>query len=188
LTAAERAKLPVEVIEWEIIDPSGPISKADEVAINDRSTVELSVERGYDSATALLVRVVLAVAGALVAVAALISTALAQVEGQSDLATISALGGATRFRRWLAGSQAVVVALTGALLGIALGFGPGVAFAISFTTDTHYASDAPPIPPDPMIVVPWLGLGLVVIGVPLAAGLVAAAAVRRRPVMTRRLT
>lgn len=184
--AARQLRLPVEVEEYEVVNPSGAISRADEKAINARADAQLSVERGYESPTRVLVLVLMALAGALVAVAALISTALAQVEAQTDLATMAALGATKGFRRRLAAAQALLVALTGAALGVALGLGPGMAIAVALTTDTGYANGAPLSPPNPVVVIPWLGLAVVVVTVPLLAALVAAVAVRARPAMTRR--
>lgn len=129
----------------------------------------------------------LGIAGALVAVAALISTALAQAEAKTDLATLAALGATTRTRRALAGSQALVVALLGAGLGVLVGLAPGVVLAIGLTGDSSLADPSAP-PPPAIVVVPWLGLSAVVVAVPLLAALLAAASVRRIPVMTRRPT
>lgn len=185
---AQRLDLPVEVEQYEVVNPSGPISRADEKAINAQADAQLSVERGYESPTKTLVLVLMAVAAALVAVAALISTALAQVEAQTDLSTMAALGASGSFRRRLAGAQALLVALTGAVLGVLLGLGPGVAIAVALTSDTGYANGQPLTTPHPLVLVPWLGLALVVVTVPLLAGLVAAVGVRGRPVMTRRAT
>lgn len=81
------------------------------------------------------------------------------------------------------------MSLTGAVLGLAIGLLPGISMARSLTSDSHsgYATtDSPALPA--VIDVPWLALVAVVVGVPLLAALVAAVAVRRHPVMTRRLT
>lgn len=183
---ASRLDLPVEVEQYEVVDPSGPISRADEKAVNAHADEQLTVERGYESPTRTLVLVLMAVAAALVAVAALISTALAQVEAQADLATMAALGADGGFRRRLAAAQALLVALTGAVLGVLLGLGPGVTIAVALTTDSGYANGQPFSPPHPVVLVPWLGLALVVVTVPLLAALLAAVGVRGRPVLTRR--
>ncbi len=183
---AQQLGLPVQVDQWEVVNPAGPIPRADEKAVNARADVTMDVERGYQSPTGTIVLVLIAAAAALVAVAALISTALAQVEAQADLATMAALGATNGFRRRLAAAQALLVALTGAALGVALGLGPGVTFAVALTSDTGYANGAPLSTPDPVVIVPWLGLAVVVVTVPLLCALVAALAVRARPSMTRR--
>ena len=81
----------------------------------------------------------LGVAAALVLVAALVATALAQAEGQADLATLTALGGTLGLRRRLVAGQAAVIAGLGAALGLLLGLLPGSAVAMSLT----YLSEAP---------------------------------------------
>jgi putative ABC transport system permease protein len=102
---------------------------------------------------------------------------------------MSAIGATAGFRRRLAAGQALLVALTGAVLGLGVGLLPGVSMARSLTTEPvgmirpGFTTPGPPI-----VDVPWLGLAAVVVGVPLLAALVAAVAVRRRPVLTRRLT
>ena len=181
--------LPTYEQGWVVIDPDGPISRSDQSSINEHVVVGLEVERGFESPIAIVVRVLLGLAAALVAVAALISTALAQSEARADFATMSALGATASFRRRLAAGQALLVALTGTVLGLTVGLLPGVSMARSLTTEQAGIVGAGFSPPGPPIVdVPWLGLAVVVVGVPLLAALVAAVAVRRRPVLTRRLT
>jgi putative ABC transport system permease protein len=40
--------------------------------------------------------------------------------------------------------------------------------------------------PDPITIIPWLPLSLLLVGVPLVAALLSAVAIRRAPAMTRR--
>ncbi len=183
-------------------DPSGTISKDTEKAITQHLSVNahLDVERGYEGYLLMLYLVLFGVFGTLVLVATLISTALAQAEGRADLATLAAVGATRRLRRAIAGSQAFVVGMVGSLLGLVIGFVPGVALTWPLTAEatgsydpatgiTTYseATQGAPLPP-PVIDIPWVWLAVVVIGVPLLAALVSATAIRRSPQMTRRTT
>ena len=183
IEGAARRQIGTQPIWYEIVDPAGPISRADEESINDRILGVMTVERGYESELQILLGALIGVAAALVLVAALVSTALAQAEGQADLATLAALGGTVGLRRRLVAGQAVFVAGLGALLGFAAGLLPGVTFALIFTTESYG-----PVPAAGIVVVPWLPLAAVVVGVPLLAAAVSALAVRRTPQLTRRLT
>ena len=174
-------------------DPGGTISDDAEQAIAQRlpETAFLYVERGYRSNLALLYSLLFGVFGTLVLVATLISTALAQAEGRADLGTLAAVGATRRLRRTVAGSQAFVVALVGGLLGLVVGFVPGVALTWPLTTNSAIydpATGEVQSSAAPVIDIPWLVLAGVVIGVPVLAALVAAAAIRKSPEVTRRAT
>jgi putative ABC transport system permease protein len=130
-----------------------------------------------------LLGTLIGVAAVLVLVAALVTTALAQAEGQADLATLAALGGTVNLRRRVVAGQALVVAGLGTLLGFTAGLLPGVTFALIFTKESYN-----PVPTAGILVIPWLPLAAVLFGVPLLAAAVSALAVRRTPQLTRRLT
>jgi putative ABC transport system permease protein len=180
----------------QLHDPGGPVSSGDEDAITQHlpQNAFLQVERGFQSNLALLYSLLFGVFGTLVLVATLISTALAQAEGRADLGTLAAVGATKRLRRAVAGSQAFVVALVGSLLGLVVGFVPGVALAWPLTVE-HMGSYDPATgnttladagAAAPVIDIPWLVLAAVVIGVPVLAALLAAAAIRKSPEVTRR--
>ena len=181
--SVERLGLPSQLERLEVVDPNGPNFPADE----RRSTAELSgplqVERGDVRQDEARIWVLLGVSAALVLVAAL-AHGLAQAEGQADLATLTALGGTLGLRRRLAAGQAAVIGGLGAALGLLLGLLPGSAVTLSLTS----LSDSTGEVVGGLVVIPWLRLGLVVLGVPAIAALVAARAVRRAPILTRRLT
>jgi putative ABC transport system permease protein len=183
IEGAERRQIATQPVSYEIVDPAGPISRADEDSINRTVLDQMEVERGYESTLQLLLGALIGVAAALVLVAALVSTALSQAEGRADLATLAALGGTLGLRRRLAAGQALLVAGMGTLLGFAAGLLPGVTFALIFTTESYAG-----VPAAGIVVVPWLPLAAVVVGVPLLAAAVSALAVRRTPQLTRRLT
>lgn len=186
---AAALNLPTMLDYLEVIDPAGPISERDEAAVNERVLSPISVERGYQSQFGPLLAGLLGVAGALVLVAALVATALAQTEGRADLATLAALGSPPGLRRRLAAGQALVVAGLGSALGLATGLLPGLAMALAFTSDAgRDPMTGELLPGAGLVVVPWLPLLAVVVGVSLLAALLAAVAVRRTPLLTRRLT
>ncbi len=162
-------------------EPDGAIPEDTEEAISrqlsDREHLE--VERGYESDLLLIYLVLFGIFGSLVLVATLVSTALAQAEGRADLATLAAVGATRRVRRMIAGSQAFVVGLIGSLLGLAIGFVPGVALTWPLTAQGPGA--------EPVIDIPWAALAVVGIGVPLLAAVMAALAIWTSPQVTRRL-
>lgn len=167
----------------------GAIDRATEERLDELVGDEggLHVERGFQRDDEVVMRVMTAAAALLVLVVTLISTALAMAEQQTDQATFAAVGATRRTRRALAASQSMVVGFLGALLGVAVGLVPGIAVTYPLTTDMSGGTSAGPQgPTGPFLEIPWQPLLLVVVGVPLLAGLLAAAAVRRAPAVTRR--
>ena len=144
--------------------------------LGDGATFE--VERGFQNPFRLILLIAFLVAGLLVLIASLISTALSLAESQNDMATLAAVGATRRTRRGIAASQALVVAACGALLGVAVGMIPGIASTWPITSRRSLP---------PTIAIPWLPLLAVCVGVPLLAAGLAWIAVRHRPQMTRRL-
>lgn len=179
---ADKIALPWTRYGYEIVDPAGPISRADERAINERVVNVLTVERGYQSGISWITMILFGIAVALVLVGSLISTALTQVEARAASTTLAAMGATRGLRRRAAAAQAIMIALLGAVLGVVLGVAPGLGLAASLTTDVSSSVSTP------VFVVPYAELGLVIIGVPLLAAGLAAAMVRREPILTRRPT
>ncbi|MEV8565812.1 FtsX-like permease family protein [Streptomyces sp. NPDC051322] len=126
-------------------------------------------------------------AGVVTLGAAAITTGLAKADAEADLTTLSAIGAPPGVRRTLSGFQCAVVAGAGVLLGAATGVVPAVAVRL---TDLRQALEA--MRHDPMqssytpIVLPWETIGILGVGVPLLAGLLAGAFTRSRPVLARR--
>jgi len=125
---------------------------------------------------------VLAVLGAvLVLVATLTATGLALADARPDFATLAAVGAAPRTRRFVAMGSAAVVGGLGAVLGLLVGFAPGIAVTWPLTANDYGTGSA-----EPVIVIPWLLLGAVAVAVPLLAVTVTGLVVRSRLPMTRR--
>lgn len=167
----------------------GAIDKGTQQQIDERVGGEggLYVERGFQRYDQTIMRILMAAGAALVLIVTLISTALSLAEQQTDLGTLAAVGATRRTRRGFAASQAVVTGLLGALLGLVVGLVPGIGIAFPLTID--YSIDPvtnQEVVKGPYLEVPWLPLVLIAVGVPLLAGLLAAAAIRQAPTVTRR--
>ena len=180
---------PVTPSFLEVTAPTGTISAATETALNEHLDTEntIYVERGFQNDSWLILLILFSVAGLLVLIASLISTALSLAESQNDMATLAAVGATRHTRRGIAAYQALVVAASGCLLGVAVGMIPGIAITWPLTTQSFDQIAGEQITQSPVIVIPWLHLGAIVVLVPLLAGGLAWIAVRRQPQMTRRL-
>ncbi|MGW2083988.1 FtsX-like permease family protein [Streptomyces sp. NPDC001880] len=143
-----------------------------------------SGEGRYDNSMLLILTLF---AGMVTLGAAAITTGLAKADAEADLTTLSAVGAPPSVRRKLSGFQCVVVALTGVVLGTLAGLVPAVALRL---VDLRQALDV--MRKMPMesaytpIVLPWTTLGLLVVVVPLLAGLLATALTRSRLALARR--
>ncbi|MFD4855948.1 FtsX-like permease family protein [Streptomyces atratus] len=126
-------------------------------------------------------------AGVVTLGAAAITTGLAKADAEADLNTLSAVGAPPRVRRSLSGFQCVVVALTGVVLGTLAGLVPAVALRLVDLRDAlqqmrHEPMQSAYTP----IVLPWTTIGLLVVCIPLLAGVLAAAFTRSRLAPARR--
>ncbi len=142
--------------------------------------LRLLVERGHVEEFQPPFILFLVPAGFLVLLAAVVATALAQVDGRTEQETLAAVGAAPAVRRGQAAGQALLLSVTGMIFGAVIGLVPGVAVALL---------DQPPgqVAPGPQLALPWPELGLLIIVVSLAAaGLAACTA--RTPVLSRRST
>ena len=189
---ATRLGWPVLITSLDVTSPTGTISAAEERAVSDRLGDEYTfrVERGYQNESLLILLVLFSVAGLLVLIASLISTALSLAESQNDMATLAAVGATRHTRRGIAGAQALVVAACGCLLGVAIGMVPGIASTWPLTVRAITAggqTDFVTGHTAPVIVIPWLPLLALILVVPLLAGAFSWIAIRRHPQMTRRL-
>ena len=123
----------------------------------------------------------------LLLIVTLISTALALAEQQTDMGTFAAIGATRGTRRRLAGAQAFVVGAHRRGPRDRRRARPG--HRADLPADRRRAGTRRPgdgARVDPTIVIPWLPLTAVVVGVPLVAALLSAAAIRRAPALTRR--
>jgi len=185
---AKRLGWPTVDQGWLLRDPDGTISTETQERLDETIADEgwLYVERGFQREDLVVMRVMFGLAAALLLAVTLISTALSLAEQQADMGTFAAVGATRRTRRALAGSQAVVVGLIGAVLGVVVGLFPGVAVTYPLTATSWDQLSGTEVRSDPILVIPWLPLLAVVLGVPILAGLLSAAAIRRAPAVARR--
>ncbi|MFD5498276.1 FtsX-like permease family protein [Streptomyces sp. NPDC127061] len=149
--------------------------------------VVMQSESGPDGSVDAMLLILTLFAGMVTLGAAAITTGLAKADAEADLNTLSAVGAPPSVRRKLSGFQCVVVALTGVVLGTLAGLVPAVALRL---VDLRLALQAMRQEPTESaytpIVLPWPTLGLLVVGVPVLAGLLAAALTRSRLALARR--
>jgi putative ABC transport system permease protein len=182
-------RLPVDVATSRLYigGPGQPVTAAEEQRMTEILTAQaptsyLYVERGWtdDLATPRLILAVLG--GLLVLVATLTATGLALADARPDFATLAAVGAAPRTHRFVAMGSAAVVGGLGAVLGVLVGFAPGIAVTWPLTANAYGTGSA-----SPMIVIPWLLLAAVAVAVPLLAVVVTGLVVRSRLPMDRRI-
>lgn len=149
--------------------------------------VVVQSESGPDGGVDAMLLILTLFAGMVTLGAAAITTGLAKADAEADLNTLSAVGAPPSVRRKLSGFQCVVVALTGVVLGTLAGLVPAVALRL---VDLRLALQAMRLEPTESaytpIALPWATLGLLVVGVPVLAGLLAAALTRSRLALARR--
>ncbi|MFI5426775.1 FtsX-like permease family protein [Aeromicrobium sp. UC242_57] len=143
------------------------------------------VERGFQESFALPFLALLGFGAVAVLVGTMTATGLALSDARPDFSTLAAVGAAPRTRRLVAGAQAIVLATLGTLLGIAVGFAPGIAVTWPLTSESYVSGVAEQV--GPIIQVPWLLLGAIVVVVPLIAALAAMIFTRSRLPIVRRL-
>lgn len=194
LVAAEAVpalKLPMTDAGTDLLirDPRGDISGQTQQQLEDAfgEDATVYVERGYQDPTRLMLALIVGSFSLLVLIITLTSTALTMAERRADDATLAAVGGTRRTRRSLAGGQAFVTGLVGTVLGLAVGFVPGIALAHSLTRTGYDMMDGTHVP-GPIVTIPWLWLAVLTIGVPLLAAAISAGAIRKAPQVTRRMT
>ncbi|MCX4745768.1 FtsX-like permease family protein [Kitasatospora sp. NBC_01287] len=142
------------------------------------SFADLEVERGYQAKSDLTTLALSGFAALVVLGAAGIATGLAAADSRPDQATLAAVGAPPRTRRVLSGLQCGIIAALGAGLGTLCGYVPAV--ALRRARDLALSGAHSPI------VTPWAQLALLVLVLPLVAGLLAAVTTRSRLPMARR--
>ncbi len=181
---------PTRTVSLTVRNPSGAaisVATAEKLQQAAGDGVQVDVERGFSREDAVVVAVLLGVFALLILVITLTSTALTLAEQQTDQATLAALGATRGTRRLMAGAAAFLLAAVGCVLGVAVGLVPGIAIARPLTS-SGWTSNGPPAGAQTTLVIPWLSLLVVGLLVPLVAGAIAWAGIRRAPQVTRRAT
>ncbi|KAA1397185.1 FtsX-like permease family protein [Aeromicrobium ginsengisoli] len=182
-------------LPWQSARAISPKGSVPSQAVEDKVNAALSglavdygsarVERGFQETYTLPFLALLGFGALAVLIGTMTATGLALSDARPDFSTLAAVGAAPRTRRLVAGAQAVVLASLGTVLGIAVGFAPGIAVTWPLTS-ASYVLGAESIG-DPIIRVPWLLLGAMVVVVPLLAALAAMLFTRSRLPIVRRL-
>jgi putative ABC transport system permease protein len=140
-----------------LVESSRPLTSEQISAARDiAARAGLTIETQHERTSLATPRAVATAAGALLAFVILAMTVgLIRSESAGDLRTLTATGATGRTRRSLTAATAGALALLGALLGVA---GAYLVLAATFYDDLGYLGE-----------VPLLYLGLLIVGVPLAA-------------------
>ena len=140
----------------------------------------LYVETGYHDNRAWMKYALIGIAAVIAVGAAVIATALADVDGRPDLVTLGAVGADPRTRRVLSLSRAAVIAGIGAALGTAAGFVPAFAWVRASRPPVASSGDLISGSAPLHLVVPWTALAAALFGIPLVAALIAGVFSRSR--------
>ncbi len=164
------------------------VEDAEQAVAGSSGSALLYVERGYQPPDEMLVlQLVLAGLGAVLMLGGtLTATFLALSDARPDLATLGAVGAASRTRRAVAAAYALVVGAVGAVLGALVGLVPGI--AVSYPLTRPYEIGFGTMSgPSHVLDVPWLLLAVVVVGLPLLSAVVVGATSRSRLPLTARV-
>lgn len=188
-------KLGAKVADVGLTIDGAPVTKAAEKNIKEAVDAlpargYLYVERGYQTPQdTWIIQLVLAGLGAVLMLGGtLTATFLALSDARPDLATLSAVGAAPRTRRAVAAAYALAVGGVGAVLGVLVGFVPGIAITYPLTVSgvSHCYYDSSCEATQHYLDVPWLLIGGLVVVLPLlVAGVVWVAARSRLPLVSR---
>ncbi|MCZ4499261.1 MAG: transporter permease [Marmoricola sp.] len=195
VAAPVAARLGLKTAAVALTVDGAPISKKAEKNIQEAVNAlpangYLYVERGYEaSSETWIIQLVLGGLGALLMLGGtLTATFLALSDARPDLATLSAVGAAPRTRRAVAAAYALAVGGVGAVLGVLVGFVPGIAVTYPISADgmSHCYDAARCETAQHYLDVPWLLIGGLVVVLPLVvAGVVGLFARSRLPLVSR---
>ena len=172
------------------VPSAAQVDAATDAAVRVTGDPNTYVRAETGAPTSLLGKILLAIVAVamLVAAAAAITAAsLALTDSKADLSTLAAVGGAPRVRRQLAASQAGVLTLMGALLGAAAGLLPGWSMVHATLDYTTGSSLGDTVIQSTALAVPWVGIALLCVGLPVLTSVVVGLAVRSRVSLVRRI-
>ncbi|GGK70474.1 hypothetical protein Sme01_27630 [Sphaerisporangium melleum] len=149
-----------------------------------RSGVRVYVEQGPQNPLGVAFLILAGAAVVLVLGGTFAATGLAVADARPDMATLGAVGAPPGMRRLVTLGQAWFIAVTGMAAGTVAGLSLGVAAMWSAAIELQSRTSVPYSP----IVIPWGSMAALVVGLPLLAGLVAAAFTRARVTLPRRMT
>ena len=122
---------------------------------------DVYVERGYHDQYSVIFILLAVIGGLMVLVGSLTATGLAMSRVPPRPGHAGAVGAAPRTRRIVGGAQAVVIGLIGTVLGVGLGFVPGLAVTWPLTAQNFVCNGQARAVRGggPVIAIPWLLLG-----------------------------
>jgi putative ABC transport system permease protein len=133
-------------------------------ATADPVSWSIDVEQPRQRSDFFWVYLILAAAGSLaVLIGTFSATGLALADARPDLATLGAVGARPLTRRLVAGSHALILATLGAALGVIVGLTPGIVAAHLLTSGS---------PGGFALEIPWALFVLLLLGLPILAGLI----------------
>lgn len=156
-----------EAVRSAFVEPGDPPEPALDAAVPTGPDHGLSLRLNWSApwASAVVVNaLIIAVAVLLTLLIVAVGLALSATESRDERDVLVAVGARPRTLSRVAGAKAVVLAGTGVLLGVPTGYLP--MWVVYRTVDGYPASAG----------FPWVAVGLIVVAVPLVAGLVAWAA------------
>lgn len=180
-----RADLDDPAVRQTLLDAAAPLEQALERDRTLRASV--TTEVGPTGSFGLFDAVVVVLAFVVLLGATFTATALALADARTDRVVMTAVGAPPATQRSVAGATAALIAGTGALVGGLVGLVPGILVArallepsvVSYGLGVTDGVEASPVPV--LLLVPWGWLALLVLGLPLLAGLVVAAVAPGRP-------
>ncbi|MDR6173860.1 putative ABC transport system permease protein [Nocardioides zeae] len=194
LAAEVTAGAPAEVqpATTALLLPDGPgpggVRELQEQLEEELPGLTVYEETGYESPpeTVWVLVGLATVALLLVLVGSLTATTLAINDAARDLATLGAVGATPGVRRRIAASYALVITGVGAGLGLLVGLVPGIAVTFPLTAPVDYYGYGTAGLPGPVLAVPWLLIGALVLLLPAVVAAIAAATTRSATVLVGR--
>ena len=187
---AKQVGIPITTVALEVDRPE--LTTGEEKDLNAAlaalpAPASLMVERGYqpDAYTKIVQWVLALLGGILMLGGTLTAMFLALTDARPDLATLAAVGAEARVRRKVAASYTFVMAFVGAVLGMLVGFVPGIAITRPLTRTSAGDGGGPM---SYFLDIPWLMIAVVVIGLPILASVLVGLCVRSRLPMVSRLS
>ncbi|SEB51443.1 MacB-like core domain-containing protein [Paramicrobacterium humi] len=161
ISAATARTLGIETQPRALVAAPGhePFTQSQVDALNERLTAlgtNVQVENGPQPTWLYIILAVLLIAGALFVGASAVAIGLSRADGRADDATLAAVGATRSLRRAFAFWQAVVLVGVGTVTGTIAGL--ITTYGISLIDTSGYVAFDPP----------WIALGALVIGMPLA--------------------
>lgn len=137
-------------------DPPPSAAQLDALRALPGTSVDVQGNNSYES-NALVFWFLTLLGAGIVGLATATAVALARIDSRDDATTLVSMGATPSTARWTATTSALLIGGLGSVLGVAVGFVPGVRAAQALTDDYG----------EQFLTIPWALLGIVGIGFPL---------------------